>query len=61
MKISKITIIPDEREITRQEIEPLRSELIKKFTGKVYFETTGEVVADCVIEKELKEIKQNKK
>ena len=61
MKITKITIIPETLEIERNDIENLRMSLINQLSGRVYFETTGEVVADCVIEKELKEIKQNKK
>ena len=61
MKITKITIIPETLEIERNDIENLRMSLINQLSGRVYFETTGEVVADCIIEKELKEFKPNKK
>jgi Mor family transcriptional regulator len=54
MKITKITIIPQNMDCERKDIEHIRKELIKKFTGKVYFETSGETIADCIIEKELK-------
>ena len=54
MKIEKITIIPDTLEIERCDIEDLRRSLIKQLSGKVYFETSGETVADFIIEKELK-------
>lgn len=56
MKIEKITIIPETLEIERCDIEDLRRSLIKQLSGKVYFETSGETVADFIIEKELKQI-----
>jgi hypothetical protein len=59
MEIQKITIVPASLEVDKSEIEPMRQKLIKDYSGKVYFETTGEVVADCVIEKELKQVKKN--
>lgn len=54
MNIEKITIIPDTLEIERCDIEDLRRSLVNQLSGKVYFETSGETVADCIIEKEMK-------
>ena len=58
MKITKITIIPESRECERKDVERIRTLLVRHFTGKVYFETSGEIVADCIIEKELKQVKK---
>ena len=60
MKITKITIIPSDTETDREQLEKLRSELKRQFIGQVYFETSGETVADCIIEKEKRETKQIK-
>jgi hypothetical protein len=58
MKITKITIIPSDTETDREQLEKLRYELKRKFIGQVYFETSGETVADCIIEKEMKNTKK---
>ena len=59
MEITKITIIPKDHHINgRVELEETRLKLKNMFNGKIYFETSGETVADCVIEKELKEVKK---
>ena len=59
MEITKITIIPKDHHINdRLELEEIRMQLEQRFNGKIYFETSGETVADCVIEKELKEVKK---
>ena len=59
MEITKITIIPKDHHINgRIELEEIRMQLEQRFNGKIYFETSGETVADFVIEKELKEVKK---
>lgn len=59
MQITKITIVPKNQQINgRIELEEIRMQLEQRFNGKIYFETSGETVADCVIEKELKEVKK---
>jgi len=57
MEITKITIIPKDHHINgRSELEEIRLKLENMFNGKIYFETSGETIADCVIEKELKQV-----
>jgi hypothetical protein len=58
MKITKITIIPSDTETDREQLEKLRYELKRKFIGQVYFETSGETVAEWIIEKEMKNTKK---
>ena len=59
MQIDKITIVMKDHHINgRIELEETRLKLENMFNGKIYFETSGETVADCVIEKELKEVKK---
>jgi hypothetical protein len=58
MKITKITIIPSDTETDREQLEKLRSELKRQFIGQVYFETSGETVAEWIIEKEMKNTKK---
>jgi len=58
MKITKITIIPQNRDCERKDIEKIRALLVRHFTGNVYFETSGETIADCIIEKEMKGVKK---
>jgi len=57
MQIDKITITPKDHHINgRSELEEIRLKLENMFNGKIYFETSGETIADCVIEKELKQV-----
>ena len=59
MEIIKITIIPKDHHINgRPELEEIRLKLENMFNGKIYFETSGETVADCIIEKEMKNTKK---
>lgn len=58
MKITKITIIPSDTETDREQLEKLRSKLKRQFIGQVYFETSGETVAEWIIEKEMKNTKK---
>lgn len=61
MEINKITIITKDHHINgRFELEEIRLKLENMFCGKIYFETSGETVADCIIEKEKRETKQIK-
>lgn len=55
MEIIKITIIPKDEHINgRPELEEIRLKLENMFNAKIYFETSGETVADVIIEKEMK-------
>lgn len=57
MKIMKITIIPRDCDTDRRQLEEVRKKLKIQFAGEVYFETSGETVAENIIEKELKPAK----
>ena len=57
MKITKITIIPRDCDTDRNQLEEVRKKLKTQFAGEVYFETSGETVAENIIEKELKPAK----
>jgi len=57
MKITKITIIPNHCDTDRRQLEEVRKKLKIQFAGEVYFETSGETVAENIIEKELKPAK----
>lgn len=57
MQIDKITIIPKDHHINgRSELEEIRMQLDQRFNAKIYFETSGETVADVIFEKELKQV-----
>jgi len=57
MQITKITIVPKNYHIDgRSELEEIRMQLEQRFNAKIYFETSGETVADVIIEKELKQV-----
>jgi hypothetical protein len=58
MKITKITIVPENFEVEKKDIEVLRMGLKDQFKAKIYFETSGETVAEWIIEKEMKNIKK---
>ena len=59
MEIIKITIIPKDHHINgRFELEEIRLKLENMFNGKIYFETSGETVAEWIIEKEMKNTKK---
>ena len=59
MQIDKVTIIPKDEHINgRPELEEIRLKLENMFNGKIYFETSGETVAEWIIEKEMKNIKK---
>lgn len=49
--------MPENYETDREQLEQTRTDLVDKFTGKVYFETSGETIADVIIEKEMKKPK----
>jgi len=57
MEITKITIVPKNYHIDgRSELEEIRMQLEQRFNAKIYFETSGETVADVIFEKELKQV-----
>jgi len=57
MQIDKITIVPQDQQINgRSELEEIRMQLEQRFNAKIYFETSGETVADVIFEKELKQV-----